>query len=720
VPDRYEIIDHMDGCELFHDGLVIDLGSTSARAREQYVLASPPVEPQVVDREGAQFLKIHRRRLSFDFWLDGGQRGIRIRSRVHGGRAKGLTFLVDSHRIGAERLHEGVSETVRVGSNELEVAAGRHTLALHFWGVARGHEKQPLAELDWINIGDPATDVAGTYDAPTVRKVSVDVDIDSRPRRSIVLQAPSILRCPIVPSEDAELRVSLGFWGIGSGQAEVSFSSENDPTVSGQTRRVRGGRGARWVPAEMSLRPHAGHLGMLELRAVRSSSAGRVVFGDPVILRRQERKESVPRARAVVLVIAAGLDRRRIPPWGHLGGLSALGELSRTSVGFSGYRTPTSTPSGVVGTLLTGSPPHVHKLDDVAARLHPSVKLLSDLVKQAGGRAAMFTGVPSTFPAFGFAAGWDEYEAYSPVKDVAATEPLDRATSWLRSQLGNQQSTPILVVVHTRGGHPPWDLTRTEVRPLPPEEYGGSLDARRGGIEIAKLRGGTRKRRGRLTQQDWTRLHALMDAAMVKQSKALGRLLEAIDRVDARDDVMVVFLGDVAVGNAPSLPFDPAGQLREDQLLVPLLVRFPGGALGGRTVPSHVTTTDVTVTALEALGLAVPERVDGDDLFRVAAGSESLAGRPLVATLGNRYATKFGAWLLRGRLGATPHLYRTDVDPACLSDLFDQQSHAAFALWYKTLRALAPATPGAVAPQRQAASLDQDTLAALTVWGALP
>ena len=719
-PDRYEITDHIDGCELFHAGLVIDLGTPSARAREDYVLAPAPTEPQVVDREGAQFLRVDQRRLSFDFWLDHGQRSVDIRSRVHGGLAKGLTFFVDGHRIGSARLHDGVSETVSVGANEFELTGGRHTLTLHFWGVGRVHEKRPLVELDWINIGDPDSQVTGTYDAPTARKVSVDVDIDGRPRRSIVLQAPSTLRCPIVPAADADLRVSLGFWGMGSGQAEVRFSSENDPTVSKQTRRVRGGRGATWVPVEVSLRPHAGHLGMLELRALQSSSAGRVVFGDPAIVRHEANTERVPRVRAVVLVIAAGLDRRRIPPWGPVGRLTALGELSRTAVGYSGYRTPTSTPSGVVATLLTGVPPHVHKLDDTAARLHPSAKLLSTLIKQAGGRAAMFTGVPSTFPAFGFDVGWDRYEAYSPVKDIAATEPLDQATSWLRSQLGSQQSTPILVVVHTRGAHPPWDLTRDEVRALPPEEYGGTLDARRGGIELAKIRGDDGKRRGRLTQQDWTRLHGLMDAAMVKQSKALSRLLEAVERADPSDDVMVVFVGDVAVGNPPSPPFDPVGQLREDQLIAPLLIRFPGGNLGGRTVPSHVTTTDVTTTLLEALGLAVPERVEGEDLFRVASGAESLVGRPLVATLDNRYAAKFGAWLLRGHLGKTPRLYRTDVDPACLSDVFDQESHAAFALWYKTLKALGSPAEGTAALQREPASLDPGTLAALTVWGDLP
>lgn len=720
APERYDIIDHIDDCALFHEGLVLDLGSPSMRARENYALASPPVEPEVIDREGARFLRMTKRRQKYDFWLEQRQTGVRVRSRLHGGSARTLTFYVDGHRIGTARLQAGETQTVRTVDSDLELTPGRHTLALHFSGAGRGGDRHPFAEIDWINVGNPAKGMTETYDAPTAHKVVVDVDIDGRLRRSIVLGAASTLRCPIVPSPDAMLRLSVGFWGLGSGKGKISFSTDNDPTVSEQVRRVRGGSGATWAPVELNLKPHAGHLGMLEFRAIQSSAPGRVVFGDPVIVRREAHAETAPRARVVVIVVNAGLDRRRIPPWGPVGKLTALGELTRASAGFSGYRTPTTVPAGAAASLLTGSPPHVHKLDDGAARLAPSVKLLSGLLKQAGGRAAMFTGVPSTFPAFGFDVGWDRYEQFSPVKDIAATEPLDRAIAWLRPQLHNRQSSPILVVVHTRGAHPPWDLNRDEVRRLPPEEYGGPLDARRGGIELARIRGEEALRRRRLTEQDWTRLHALMDAAMAKQSKALGRLLEIIERADAWNDTMVVFMGDVAVGNAPALPFDPVGQLREDQLLTPLLVRFPGGTHGGKTVSSSVTTTDVTFTVLRALGLAVPEWTEGDDLFRVAAGVEPLAGRPYVATLEDTYATRLGNWLLRGRLGKVPSLCQTDVDPSCLTDAFAEPHHAGFVLWYQTVLSLGRGMPGVSAAQREPASLDPDTVAALTVWGDIP
>ena len=114
--------------------------------------------------------------------------------------------------------------------------------------------------------------------------------------------------------------------------------------------------------------------------------------------------------------------------------------------------------------------------------------LLSEIVKEASGRTAMFTGVPSTFGAFGFGSGWDTFEMVSPVLDVAATEPMTRALKWLETELDDEHPGARLLVVHARGSHPPWDIPRDEVQTLKPEEYSGILDARRGGIMLAALR----------------------------------------------------------------------------------------------------------------------------------------------------------------------------------------------------------------------------------------
>jgi hypothetical protein len=719
--ERYEIINHLDRCEILHDGLVIATESPTTRAREAYsaaaTLATGASDPDLVDREGGRFLRVFARRLSYDFWLDRAQTGVRIRARVHAEGAKRIYLYVDGHSVGGARLQPDETQVVTVTSSETALQPGRHTLLLRFTRPRDIPRDRPHAELEWVDVGEPTEEVSGTYDAPTPSKMVVDVEIEKQPRHSIVLRAPATIRCPILPASDAVLRVSLGFWGAGSGTAAVRVRAAGEPTATMLERRVRGGTNAKWVPLEVSLERQATGLVSLELSALQSSSLGRVVFGDPVLVRRAPQTLRVPPARVVVLIIASGLDRRRVPPWGPSGKLVDLGELARASTAFGGYRTPTSVPGGVVASLLTGMSPREHTFDDPSARLPSAIKPLSSLVKEGGGRTAMFTAVPSTFSAFGFNVGWDRYEQYSPVRDLPATEALEQAAMWLRGQLQPGDMPPTLLVVHTPGAHPPWDLTRDEVRMLPPEDYAGTLDARRGGIELAKLRAREGSRHRRLSEDDWTRLHALMDGALAKQSASIGHLMEVIERADAWEQTLLVVMGDVAVGDPPSIPFDPLGQLGEDQLLTPLLVRFPDGKFAGRMASSRVTTADVTATVMKALGLVPPEWVDGDDLYVRAAGIRPLVGKAAVAMRADEYSTRLGNWLLRGRLGNKPLLCASDVDPACLTDLFDRDWLAAPTLWFETVRALQPRSAVATPPQREPASVDPDTLAALTVWG---
>jgi hypothetical protein len=153
-------------------------------------------------------------------------------------------------------------------------------------------------------------------------------------------------------------------------------------------------------------------------------------------------------------------------------------------------------------------------------------------------------------------------------------------------------------------------------------------------------------------------------------------------------------------------------------LLVPLLVKFPGGQFAGKEVASAVTTADITFTLLEALRLRPPEGIGGLDLFSAAAGNEPPGGRPLVATLGSRYATRLGSWLLFGESGRQPTLCDLSVDPACVTDAYGTRPIAARTAWQWTYEAETTAqSPAMRRFQREPASIDAETGAALTVWG---
>jgi hypothetical protein len=361
--------------------------------------------------------------------------------------------------------------------------------------------------------------------------------------------------------------------------------------------------------------------------------------------------------------------------------------------------------------------PTIHRVDDTAARLGRSTRTISEIIKQAGGRTAMFTGVPTTFAAFGFNIGWDDYGAFSPVLDLPAETPLTEASRWLAREL-DHSSTPLrFVFVHARGAHPPWDLSKEQTSQLAPTDYGGALDARRGGITLGRIRRQTTKVQRRLNDEDLQRLRALIGAAFARQVSALGQLIDTLKRRNAWDDTLFVFAGDISNGDTTTIPFDPLGALREDQLVVPLLVKFPKQYGGGTAFAGALTTTDLTRTILDAMGLGTGESVEGTKLLDALTGRLSPQSRTLVATLGRRYLSRTGNWLLSGELGHTPKLCRTDVDPMCVEDRFANEALAARSLWRWTTAELARIRSGARSTQREPASIDAETAAALTVWG---
>ena len=708
--EKVGLIEQLPNCEVRHHGFLLDLGVGAAQARRGFRIE--PGEGEVdAEREGSTVTRVSIPRVSYEVPVDADQKETELSLRVRGGAARSVTAILGERRLGTLRLSADETRTLAFPVLKTALAAGRTTVTLIFSGRSRG-SREALAEIDWIRVGPPDENLA-SYAAPTLRDLTTDAVLDGVPRRAIALRAPASIRCRVFATPNSEFRTDLGFWGDGRGALDVRVLSDGEAPALLAERRVTGGTGATWTPLTIDLKDHASRMVMIELRAVETSKGGRVLFGDPVITRTRE-STHVPAASTVVLFVSAGTDRRSVPPWGPTGALSTVGGLIREGVSFSHYRVPTTVPASVVATLITGEAPAVHSLEDPAARLPAAARTLAELLKEASGRAAMFTAAPTTSAAFGFDAGWDRFVQISPVQDIEATQPITAAARWLDDELRAENTGRRLLVIHARGAHPPWDISREEAAQLPPEEYGGAIEPRRGGIALARLRTQRRGQKRKLDDADWVRLRALEHAALVKQDVALGQLVAVLKKKGIWDSTLFVFVGDVASGEPPETPHDPAGELDEDRLLVPLLVKFPMGKFAAKEVHTPVSTEDVAVTILRALELQ--SSAPGADLYAAADGVEPLVGRGLVAALGDRYTTRFGPWLLRGRQSKTPTLCRLDVAPACVNDVFSEKPIAGWAAWQSTYDFFASASTRRLAP-REPASIDPDTGAALTVWG---
>jgi arylsulfatase A-like enzyme len=412
-------------------------------------------------------------------------------------------------------------------------------------------------------------------------------------------------------------------------------------------------------------------------------------------------------ARGVVLVVLGITPAKALGPWG---GAHAVPELSALAAGgttFLANRASSSLANAVVGSMLTGLSPLAHGLDDADARLPDDVVMVQEACRQGGVATAMFTANPTTSAPFGFARGWDTFVAHDPLEDAPSTRVFDDAAAWIDAHKGGR----FFVVVHARGGHPPWDATPEDLRAMPPEGYFGMIDPRRAAESMAKAR----KHPGRFKEDDRVRAWALFDRAIDDHDAALGRLMAGL-RAAGRDvDSAVLVTGDVAASEAPPVPFGDPETLDESLLATPLVARWPGAnAAQNRRVNAPTAPADLARTVLDALGLAPPAAFEGEDLAALAQGALVPGERPLAATHAGRYSIRWGPYVLVGSHGHELRMCDLSLDPSCVADVRGTSPLALEPLRRWAFDALAPR---AGRPARSPAVLDEHAAAALVRWG---
>ena len=101
--------------------------------------------------------------------------------------------------------------------------------------------------------------------------------------------------------------------------------------------------------------------------------------------------------------------------------------------------------------------------------------------------------------------------------------------------------------------------------------------------------------------------------------RAIGRVLQEIDRLGISDQSLVIFTSDNGgwSGATDNRPLRAGkGYLYEGGLRVPLIIRWPGVTEAGKVSATPVISMDLTATILDACGITLPkaEKLDGETL----------------------------------------------------------------------------------------------------------
>jgi arylsulfatase A-like enzyme len=296
--------------------------------------------------------------------------------------------------------------------------------------------------------------------------------------------------------------------------------------------------------------------------------------------------------------------------------------VARQGVRFESCYAPCIPTTPAHTTLYTGMHPISHNIvcHGGSVDLDRRIPVLPELLQRAGYTTCAVDNLFDQKP--WLARGYEFYVNPSHRHRmrllISCEEVNRRAVPWLRAHAAE----PFFMFVHYWEPHTPY---------LPPERYrrfwrGGdpcdpavhSLEPIRstpfwemwGDIWFRKL--------GPITDVDY--VTSLYDGEIRHADDGVAELLDTLDHTGLAEDTLVAITadhGEVMARNG--IFFDHHG-LYEENIRVPLILRWPARLSGGRAVTGFVQQQDLAPTLLRLAGATVPDRMDGRDLMPAACG----------------------------------------------------------------------------------------------------
>ena len=416
------------------------------------------------------------------------------------------------------------------------------------------------------------------------------------PRREpgrLVLPPGSSVAFVLRPPAGAELRWALRSATAGGGRLHVGLQTEEqqrtlfDEQVSNE-RRVR-------VPLELAPDRFARltlanrgtatlRLTALEQRAPAAPS-GRV-----------RRARLGQKANVVMFLVdtlradALGAYGRQAPTSPH------FDAFAREAVLFDDAWAQAPWTRPAVASIFTGLSVGSHGVGRFSRALPETAETLAEHLQQAGYRSAGFVANHVVNARFGFAQGFDNWnDGATELYGASAQRLVERALRWLDSS-----SQPFFLYVHTLEPHTPYAPAPEDWRPFRPPGPQHDVEA------LLK--------QPRRTPEELRYVRSAYDGEVRANDRAFGLLLDGLRRRDRLDDTLVIFVADHGEEFQDHGALGHGHTLYQEQLRVPLAVRFPGAAGGGRRVAQVVQQIDLLPSLLALLDVPVPADVEGRDL----------------------------------------------------------------------------------------------------------
>jgi arylsulfatase A-like enzyme len=299
-------------------------------------------------------------------------------------------------------------------------------------------------------------------------------------------------------------------------------------------------------------------------------------------------------------VSSYGYDRTTTPA---IDALAREGVLFRQVASYSTWTLPS-----VVAMLSGDYPPLV--FDD---RLQMRWSLVEAFAK-GGYRTAAFTEGGYVSRRWGMDRGFQHYSEEAQRSDSA--NDIEGTFRDARRWLGANRDSPFFLLIHTYEAHMPY-TNRDFAQELDPGRVGPTYE-----LEFLET---VRRGEVALTPEEREYIRALYDGDILSVDRHVGEFLKFMEDLGLSERAVVVVTSDHGeeMGEEFELFIGGHGHsMRDNLLLVPLVIRDPTRAFPERRIDVQVRSIDVIPTVAELLGVQIDAPISGRSLVPILKGSE--------------------------------------------------------------------------------------------------
>ena len=327
--------------------------------------------------------------------------------------------------------------------------------------------------------------------------------------------------------------------------------------------------------------------------------------------------------RTVVLISLDTLRPERLGLYGNTGGelevSPRLDALAHEAVVFDQClaASPWTLPSHM--TMLTGLDPIAHGVKNAEHKLSDAAPTLAASLKADGFVTGGFTDGGYVIAQYGFDKGFDVFDDQRSADGVNGfARLLPPALKWLKAR---QAEEDVFLFLHTFDVHAPFQngdqevIERFRTRPTPdhPDDWGLNI--------VSHMFQQTKMGLG-----GYARLSELLndyDAGVFEADRGVGEVLDTLDEMGRLEDALVIVTSDHGESFFDQkLHIGHGIGLTDDELRVPLIVRYPQRTAGGTRRDELVGLVDIPRTVHEVMGVKAPEELQGESLAGLIQGKK--------------------------------------------------------------------------------------------------